>query len=75
LKFLKKTRKSEKFGQKPILLKKNPAENACAFGETGVYVLLWKFIEIIDFFVFFQACFSGTARSFLFPLEPHVSKS
>jgi hypothetical protein len=29
-----------------ILLKKNPAENACAFAQGGVYTHLLDFIEI-----------------------------
>jgi hypothetical protein len=65
-KFLKKTEFSVKKWKKHDLLKKKPAENACAFGQTGIYTHLSKFIEKNRFFDFFQACFSGTVSS-LFP--------
>jgi hypothetical protein len=47
---LKNPRKSQNFSQKPDLLKKTPAENACAFDETGIYTHLSKFIAFYRFF-------------------------
>jgi hypothetical protein len=55
---MEKTEKSENFVQKPDLLKKNPAENACAFGQTGIYTHLCKIIEIYRKIMFFLS-FSG----------------
>jgi hypothetical protein len=64
--FLKKSEIFAKKWKKLILLKKKPAENACAFAQGGVYTHLSKFIEIMRFFDFFQAVYSGTVRS-IFP--------
>jgi hypothetical protein len=46
------------FVKKRDLLKKTPAENACAFGETGVYVLLSK-ISCFFWKYWFFCLFSG----------------
>jgi hypothetical protein len=53
--------KSRNFDEFWDLLKKTPAENACAFGETGVYVLLSIFMRIyrnFEFFCLFPGRFS-----------------
>jgi hypothetical protein len=54
------SQKNGKNVKKPILLKKTPAENACAFAQGGVYTHLSKIMQIYGFFRLFQACFSGT---------------
>jgi hypothetical protein len=54
--------KSRNFDDFADLLKKNPAENACAFGETGVYVLLLKFIGFLTNLSIFSNYFRPFTR-------------
>jgi hypothetical protein len=60
--FVKKSDFIEKNVNFVILLKKNPAENACAFAQSGVYTHLLKKTRIYRYFCIFDDYFRPFTR-------------